>query len=147
VFSGVPTIGTLGIAVSDLNGDQKLDVVQAQGEAATPEKVYLGKNIEPDSAPPLITLVEQVGAAGQNQSMKVRARVHDNKSPTMPQDWQSVELLWTVDGQTQSIPMQWYGEYLWSGIIDQPPAGSLSYQVCATDTAGNEACSENLTVN
>src|SRR5215212_1612720 len=36
------TNGTLGIAVADLNSDCKLDVVQAQGESAWPEKVYLG---------------------------------------------------------------------------------------------------------
>jgi hypothetical protein len=36
--------------------------------------------------------------------------------------------------------MQWYGEYLWRGRIDEPPAGDFSYEVCATDAAGNKAC-------
>jgi hypothetical protein len=36
--------------------------------------------------------------------------------------------------------MRWYGEYLWHGTIDEPPAGDFSYKVCATDAAGNEAC-------
>src|SRR5918998_4475202 len=134
------TPGTLGIAVADLNGDRKLDVAEAQGEGAWPEKVYLGKNIPADTAPAVITRVEKVGSSGADQPLQVRARVHDNKSPTKPHDWQSVVLRWTADGQTHEAPMQWYGEYLWRGTLDEPPTSDLSYKVCATDAAGNEAC-------
>jgi hypothetical protein len=134
------TYGTLGIAVADLNSDCRLDVVQAQGESAWPEKVYLGKDIPADSAAPVITQVEKASASGTDRPIQVRARVHDNKSPTMPHDWQSVELRWTADGQTHQTHMQWYGEYLWRGTIDKPPAGDFSYEVCATDAAGNKAC-------
>jgi FG-GAP-like repeat len=134
------TAGTLGIALADLNGDRKLDVVQAQGEDDFPEKVYLGKNIPVDTAPPVITEVEKVSASEADQPIEIRARVHDNKSPTMPHDWQSVVLRWSTDGQTHQAPMQWYGEYLWRGMIDEPPTGDFSYKVCATDAAGNGAC-------
>jgi hypothetical protein len=134
------TPGTLAIAVTDLNGDRKLDVAEAQGEGAWPEKVYLGKNVPADTAPPVITKVEKVSSSGADQPLQVRARVHDNKSPTKPHDWQSVVLRWTADGQTHKMPMQWYGEYLWRGTIDEPPAGDFGYKVCATDAAGNEAC-------
>ncbi|HLE50727.1 MAG TPA: VCBS repeat-containing protein [Anaerolineales bacterium] len=142
VFAGKDTPGTLGIAVADLNNDNKLDVVQAQGEnpSASDERVFLGKNIQPDTAPPVITLVEKVSTPTPGQPLQIRARVHDNKSPTMPHDWRSVVLRWTVDGQEHETPMQWYGEYLWRGVIDGP-SGDLIYQVCATDAAGNEACS------
>ena len=137
------TSGTLGIAVADLNGDHKLDVVMAQGEApgAIGEKVYFGAAIPPDTAQPIVTVVESLSAPDPNQPVQIRARVHDNKSPTMPHDWGSVVLRWTVDGQTQDVPMQWYGEYLWRGTIAAPPAGEFLYEVCATDAAGNEACS------
>jgi hypothetical protein len=134
------TRGTLGIAVADLNGDRKMDVVQAQGEGAWPEKVFLGKNIPVDTTPPVITEVEKVSASGADRPIQIRARGHDNKSPTKPHDWRSVVLRWSTDGQTHQTPMQWYGEYLWRGIIDEPPAGDFSYEVCATDAAGNEAC-------
>src|SRR5829696_333478 len=134
------TYGTLGIAVADLNSDCRLDVVQAQGESAWPEKVYLGKDIPADTAPPVITRVEKVSASGTDRPIRVRARVHDNKSPTMPHDWRSVVLRWRTDGQTHQRSMQWYGEYLWRGMIDKPPAGDFSYEVCATDAAGNKAC-------
>jgi hypothetical protein len=134
------TNGTLGIAVADLNSDCKLDVVQAQGESAWPEKVYLGKDIPADTAPPVITQVEKVSASGTDRPSQVRARVHDNKSPTMPHDWQSVVLRWSADSQTHQRSMQWYGEYLWRGTIDEPSPNDFSYKVCATDAAGNEAC-------
>src|SRR5215211_7822357 len=134
------TPGTLAIATADLNGDRKLDVVEAQGEGAWPEKVYLGKNIPADTAPPMITQVEKASSSGADQPLQIRARVHDNKSPTKPHDWRSVVLRWTTDGQTHQTPMQWYGEYLWRGTMDEPPAGEFGYKVCATDAAGNEAC-------
>jgi FG-GAP-like repeat len=134
------TPGTLGIALADLNGDRKLDVAEAQGEGAWPEKVYLGENIPADTAPPVITRVEKVGSSGADQPLRIRARVHDNKSPTKPHDWRSVVLRWTADGRTREAPMQWYGEYLWRGTVDEPPAGEFGYKVCATDAAGNEAC-------
>jgi FG-GAP-like repeat len=136
------TFGTLDIALADLDSDCRLDVVQAQGETATSfeEKVHLGNKIQPDTAPPVITQVEKISAPGGDQPVQIRASVHDNKSPTMPHDWRSVVLRWTTDGQRQQTPMQWYGEYLWRGTIDEPPTGDFSYKVCATDAAENEAC-------
>jgi FG-GAP-like repeat len=143
------TYGTLGIALADLNGDRKLDVVQTQGEVEFPEKVFLGQNIPADTAPPVITQVEKIAiwdqlrrlvGSGADRPLQISARVHDNKSPTMPHDWQSVVLRWTADGQTHQTPMRWYGEYLWRGTIDEPPAGDFNYKVCATDAAGNKAC-------
>jgi FG-GAP-like repeat len=140
-FTGDPTHGTLGIGVADLNGDHKLDVVQSQGEVPgyVDERVFLGKNIKVDTAPPVIAMVERANLSGP--TIQIRARVHDNKSPTMPHDWRSVALRWTTDGHTREIPMRWYGEYLWRATVDQPGSGSARYQVCATDAAGNEACS------
>jgi VCBS repeat protein len=134
------TPGTLGIAVADLNGDRKLDVVQSQGEGAWPEKVYLGKTIPVDTAQPVITEVEKISASEADGPIEIRARVHDNKSPTMPHDWRSIVLRWRTDGQTRQTPMQWYGEYLWRGTIDGGSTGDFSYEVCATDAAGNKAC-------
>lgn len=138
VMPGTP--GTLGLAVADLNGDHRLDVVQAQGEAASPEKVFFGQSIPPDTAAPVITLVENVDSTAAGQPIEIRARVHDSKSPTMPHDWQSVALVWTAQGETRTAPMQWYGEYLWRAAIDDVPAAGFTYQVCARDAAGNEAC-------
>ena len=136
------TLGTLDIALADLNKDCRLDVVQAQGETPQSfrEKVHLGRKIPPDTAPPVITNVEEVSASGAGEPVQIRARVHDNKSPTMPHDWRKVELRWSTDGRTRTSLMQWYGEYLWSTKVEEVPEGEFSYQVCATDVAGNRAC-------
>ena len=138
-YSGTPSHGTLGMAVADLNGDHKLDVVESQGEVDYPEKVYFGKNIALDTAPPIISLVEQTDSQGV-----VRARVHDNKSPTKPHDWQSVTLNWQADGIIGEANMQWYGEYLWRSSAPLPGGKSVTYQVCAIDAAGNSACSKSM---
>ena len=147
-YGGGPTDGTLHHAVADLNGDHRIDVVQAQGETFTKrdlgafeDKIYLGTNVPVDTARPVISMVESFASAEALRPLTIRARVHDNKSPTMPLDWQSVTLRWTDGQQTQSVPMTWYGEYLWRAELTPDEAGRLTYQICATDAAGNEACS------
>ena len=86
------TNGTLDIALADLNKDCRLDVVQAQGE--TPqhftEKVHLGRKIQPDTAPPVITNVEKVSTSGAAEPIPIRARVHDTRvrpCPTTGAKW------------------------------------------------------------
>ncbi len=116
--------------------------VVGQGEVPgySDERVFLGKRLLHDTAPPVIAAVERVDAS--KGPVLIRARVHDHKSPSMPQDWRSVTLDWTVDGRTREVPMRWYGEYLWRASLDAPgPPGDVSYRVCATDAAGNRACS------
>lgn len=143
VFSGDPTPGTHGIALADLNGDGRLDVVQAQGlRGADADKVFFGDTIVPDSAPPVIAMSEHIFIDEPVRLIEVRARIHDRKSPTMPHDWSSLVVRWGSDGQIQESPLEWYGEYLWRATIDATDLNSLEYQVCATDAAGNEACSE-----
>jgi hypothetical protein len=40
--------------------------------------------------------------------------------------------------------MRWYGEHLWRGELPSA-AGAFTYQVCATDAAGNQGCSAEQT--
>jgi MYXO-CTERM domain-containing protein len=133
------TEGTLGIALADLNGDGKLDVVQSQGELAEPEKVYVGDDIAADTAAPEVAAVQAVAVDEASGTFVVRARVHDNKSPSRPHDWRGVEVRVSFDGQVEStVPMTQSGGFLWQATVDAKEGST--YVVCATDAAGNEAC-------
>ena len=139
VFDGAPTPGTLGMALADLDGDGRIDVVQGQGEhpTAISERVHSGRGLAPDTAAPSVTMVVANDAAGRRI---VRARVHDRKSPSLSFEWQQVVTEWMLPAGPRAVSMRWYGEYLWR--TDWPadiPAGT-SYRVCATDAAGNRAC-------
>lgn len=134
------TAGTLGVALADLNGDGKLDVVQSQGELADPERVWIGDDIAPDTAPPEVAAVQSVAGEADGQFV-VRARVHDNKSPSRPHDWRSVTVRVRVDGEVEDeVAMTQSGGFLWQANV-AAKAGA-TYFVCATDAAGNEACGE-----
>jgi hypothetical protein len=118
--------GTLMMAVADLDGDGRPDVVEAQGEVAEDERIYLGTEVlSPDTAAPVVR-AELVGT-------EVLARVHDHRTPNAPHDWQAVSVRW--DGGT--VALAWYGENLFRGRV---PDGAANVEVCATDRAGNEAC-------
>jgi hypothetical protein len=140
VFDGPATPGTLGLAVADLDGDHRPDVVQGQGEhpKATDERVFAGRGLAPDTAAPSVTRVARVAPASGPAS--VRARVHDRKSPSLAVEWRAVEVEWTVAGRPRRAAMRWTGEYLWRGDwpTDVPP--DAAFRVCATDAAGNAAC-------
>ena len=139
-FAPADSPGTLGIAVADLDGDDRLDVVLAEGEAAEPDYVLLGVDVAPDSAPPVIDRVESVGTSG-GEGLTIRARVHDNKTPLAAHDLTSVLLRYSIDGADDEAAMRWYGGLLWRAELPALAPGSLLYRVCAADAAGNEACS------
>jgi hypothetical protein len=133
--------GTLGIAVGDLDGDHRLDIVDGQGESAFPDFVYRANDmVAADARGPHVGPVAQLSTSERT----VRARVHDRSSLPGPLQLDTVVLRYHGDA-TGETPMTWYGEYLWRA--DLPSAGNVTYQVCATDKAGNETCSADVTTS
>ena len=139
VFDGDPTPGTLGIALADLDGDGRPDVVQAQGEhpKAVDERVFLGRGLAPDTAAPSVTMV---GITTKAERAVVHARVHDRKSPSLATEWKKVVVEWTTAAGPREVPMQWYGENLWRAEWPANIDRAATYRVCATDAAGNSSC-------
>jgi FG-GAP-like repeat len=129
IFDAAPSRGTLGMAIADLNGDARPDVVEGQGEAPghQDERIYLATDaIGPDTAPPHMRTAT-VGAT-------ILGRISDHRTPNAPHDWQSITARWN-GGQA---PMTWYGENLFRATV---PTDAGPVTVCAVDAAGNETCS------
>jgi hypothetical protein len=138
VLKGKPTPNTLALVLGDINGDKKLDVImgQGEGEKGIEERIFLGDKINPDTAPPIISH-HHVFKNDLNKTITIKARIHDNKSPNMPQDWQSVEVI--AGKKSKSTAMTWYGENLWIVEIPSLTKGE-TMKLCATDYCGNKTC-------
>lgn len=139
-FAGEDTPGTLGLALTDLDGDGRIDVVQGQGEhkTAIDERVFAGRGLAVDTAPPSVTMVA-ARDAGDGRRV-VHARVHDRKSPSLPFEWRRVAVEWMGTAGKREAPLRWYGEYLWRADWPSDLPASTPYRVCATDAQGNTAC-------
>jgi hypothetical protein len=127
------TGATLGLALADLNEDGRLDVVQGQGEVADPDKVQTATDmVALDTQPPVIRV------QAEPFHNIVRAQIHDRIAPSHPHDFKSV----VVKIGNDVIPMKWYGPMMWRAELPLEPS-TTTYQVCATDRAGNEKCESN----
>jgi hypothetical protein len=143
VFEGEETPGTLGIALADLNGDHRIDVVQGQGEVegAEQERIFFGHGLSPDTAAPLIANTQ---ATRTSEGICVRARIHDHLSPTRACAWRNVEVRWKTSSGAGSTALLWYGEFLWRANL---PRDAVKIEIHATDAAGNVAYVAGVKVN
>lgn len=138
-FAPANSSGSLGIAVADLDGDNKIDVAFSEGESnEDADRVFLATQVPVDTAGPKISIFD---ISGDPRDLVARARVHDNKSPVMPHDFQEV-VVELDGGEPTKLPMTWYGEALWRADLGDQALGHDTARVCATDAAGNQTCSE-----
>jgi hypothetical protein len=134
ILSGPETPLTLSLVIADLNGDHKLDIVmgQGEGEEGIEERIYIGTNVQPDTAAPEITHISY-SVDSISSMVTVKARIHDRKSPSVSGDWKGVSII-DVDSIKIST-MKWYGEYLWTAKITEAQLTGSTLQ--AIDAAGN----------
>ena len=116
VFTGAATPGTLGMAIADLDGDGRIDVVQSQGEhpTAIQERIFLGRGLQAYNSVPVVGTPVDVP---DGDSTLVLVRIHERKSPSLAAEWESVEVTWESEDGEGMVPMRWYGEYLWRARI------------------------------
>lgn len=140
VFAPADSPGTLGVAVADLNGDHRLDVVMAEGEIAEPDRVFFGEDLPVDTGKPRV-IDRGARPSATPGAFVVTARVHDHKTPVMPHDFQEVVVEQVLGDMSQKTSMLWYGDNLWRAEVTPLGPGALA-RVCATDAAGNQACDD-----
>jgi hypothetical protein len=138
VLKGSPTPLTLSMVLGDINNDKKMDVIMGQGEGKEDieERIFIGKNINEDTAAPIISNYK-ITKNEDSGTLIVKARIHDNKSPNMPQDWSSVSL--HINEKLDPVVMTWYGENLWTAKVPIAINERL-LTLCATDYSGNKNC-------
>ncbi len=137
-FEGPNTPGTLGLAVGDLNGDGLTDVVEAQGEVAYDDRVYLATAaVAKDTTPPGVTVLTRTVVGDR---VRVVARVDERTSPTRDHLFTALSVAATSDsGGPHAAPLVWMGEALFASQLTLPH-GAWTLEVCASDAAENEAC-------
>ncbi|MCH9646697.1 MAG: VCBS repeat-containing protein [Deltaproteobacteria bacterium] len=130
---------SLDIAVADLDGDGRFDVVTAQGESGDfINRIYLSSG-PLDTRPPRIIATEDLpDTSDTNGPYVVRALILDDMSSDRNFFADQILLTYTVDsGDAQVIEMKHSGGQVYRGEIPGQAGGIVQYQVSAEDQAGN----------
>ncbi len=139
---------SLDVMVADLDGDDRPDIVTAQGESGNfRNRVYMNLTGPVDNRPPTIVRTEQVVpnalAGSVIAEFPVRVDIRDELTSDRGAFLSSVVLNYSVNnGIVFQVPMDWSGHQMYRGVIsiENPPCGAtIDYSVTAVDMAGNIA--------
>lgn len=133
---------SLDVKVADLNGDNRLDLVTAQGESGNfQNKIFVNVSGPVDNRAPNVKLTEQVVPGADQGPFAVRAQVFDDSANDRGYEFLpgAVVLVYTVDGgKPTEIAMTWVGAWNYRAILPElPDCSEVAYFVRATDRAGN----------
>lgn len=135
---------TLWFDFGDVNGDGRLDVVTAQGEA-TPKlnRVYLGTDKVPvDTVAPKIRGVENIDPPTSAEEPAVRFAVSDNATTDTGPRLKKAYVKVTAP-QPIEVPASFVGGDLFRAVLAAHGDGEIvTFQACAVDRQNNEACSD-----
>lgn len=133
--------GTLWGEFGDLNGDNKIDLVTAQGESggSFQNRVYLANQLVPvDDRVPVIRAFEVVTIAA-GTATPVRFAVVDRAVTDEGPRLKAAFARWQIGTEIKEIAATFMGGDLYRVVL---PAvtDAANYALCARDTAGNEGC-------
>ncbi len=135
---------TLWFDFGDLDGDGRLDAVTGQGERRPfVNRLYVGTNgMVADTLPPQFRAVESLPAQNALDPVRVRFAVSDGATSDTGPRLTAAFIRYSISGAAQlSVPARFMGGDLFRAVI--PPTvvnANVSYEACAVDLAGNNAC-------
>lgn len=140
---------TLDVEVADYNGDGKLDIVTAQGESGNfQNRIYINGVTGPaDTIAPKFIQLEQVPSVTDFAGpFAVRVVIYDGHTSDRGFYPGPITLTYVHEGIGYDVPMQWYGNSIWRGVIPrlEGECGNVTYFVTAADRAGNVSVSQTL---
>lgn len=138
-----PTNCSLWGEFGDLTGDGRIDFVTAQGECSSSDEVYLGNSsLEPDDTPPRIVTVEALDVVVAGVEPAVRFAVGDravtDEGPQLARAYVVID----PAGAATEVSAASMGGDLFRAVLPASEGGTITFQACAEDRAGNVGCSE-----
>lgn len=131
---------SLDVVVGDLDGDDRVDIVTAQGESGSfVNRVYLGNGPQDNRPPRIIATEVPEDAQAEDPFFVIRALILDDQSSDRNFFDRGVSLHYTVDGGREiEVAMTHSGGQVYRAELPGQEEGArIDYFVTALDWAGN----------